>query len=60
MYLLFQTKKVVEEFAQVLPPIEEDVKEDNLEESVLTESDVFELKPSTGHEVGLFTCLILT
>ena len=46
--------------AQVLPPMEEDVKEDNLEECFPTESDVYELKPSTGHEVGIFTCLILT
>ncbi len=60
MYLLFKQKKVVEELAQVLPPIEEDVKEDNLEESFPAESDVSELKPSTGHEVDLFTCLILT
>ncbi len=48
MYLFFvKQKKVVEELAQVLPPIEKDVKEDNLEELFPTESDVYELKPST-------------
>ncbi len=47
IFAFFKQKKIVEEVAKVLPPIEEDVKENNLEESLPTESDVSGLKPST-------------